>query len=285
MQQHPLGVSSSSTVEGCVWRATDIATIAVVQAGLMPAEPPPLAVACLLRASNLAARKLQACNTSESALSLPVLQGVGCQGGGGVPAGHPGGELGSALQQVAHAGSTIVRVCCKGLLEWQEPRLLPRPWPPWYVCAEPGSQRATSKGPGIQWHPPPPALPPCLPPPKPPPRPQALLHPNSTQVRRAGANTTASSIRPGSLREQLAQTDNSTLAAGDVALLLLDAPVDSALPVAIATTEQWEGELQMGELAGAGWRGPLMVRGRGSGLMPCAEGLLHTGRCAGYESP
>ncbi|KAL4451284.1 hypothetical protein ABPG77_009356 [Micractinium sp. CCAP 211/92] len=83
---------------------------------------------------------------------------------------------------------------------------------------------------------------------------QALLHPNSTQVRRAGANTTASSIRPGSLREQLAQTDNSTLAAGDVALLLLDAPLDSALPVAIATTEQWEAiDAPGAELRVVGW--------------------------------
>lgn len=94
---------------------------------------------------------------------------------------------------------------------------------------------------------------------------QALLHPNSTQVRRASANSTISYIRPGNLREQLAQSDNSTMAAGDVALLLLDAPVDGALPVALATTEQWDGELRTGALVADSQRA-VHAGGRGEGL-------------------
>lgn len=92
---------------------------------------------------------------------------------------------------------------------------------------------------------------------------QALLHPNSTEVREArGGNP------PGTSAADVGTQDQPTAAAqpftaGDVALLLLDSPIEGAQPVEVATTEQWDCEcggtlcgLQGGCRTESGWRAP-----------------------------
>ncbi|KAL4420810.1 hypothetical protein ABPG75_010466 [Micractinium tetrahymenae] len=79
---------------------------------------------------------------------------------------------------------------------------------------------------------------------------EALLNPNATEVREAGGSTPPASSGVEDQPTAAAQP----FTAGDVALLLLDSPIEGAVPVQIATTDQWDSIDAPGtELRVVGW--------------------------------
>ena len=98
--------------------------------------------------------------------------------------------------------------------------------------------------------PPAPRLLPCLLPSHPPPPP--AQHPGSKEAAAIGRSMAAD----GKAQQELPESgiDKRSFSAGDLALLLLDAPIDSLAPVAMASPADWEAVAQPGlELRTVGW--------------------------------
>ncbi|PSC70692.1 serine protease 30-like [Micractinium conductrix] len=110
---------------------------------------------------------------------------------------------------------------------------------------------------------------------------QALLHPNSTQVRGERFD------QPKTLQDQLAVDEPLAPAQpfteGDLALLLLEEAVEGAVPVAVATTAEWEALASPGlELRVVGFGA--IEEGRSAGSFPrtlqeAALPLVSSERC------